>query len=147
MKTTTSILLIIIILLVMDISYLHGKFTNSLIEINSLQGQLNVMKLRPSRNYIADISAYCLCERCCGKWSKIYPRRTASGHIIEHGDKFCAAPPHIPFGTMIDIPGYGCVPVLDRGGAIKGNKLDVFLPTHQKALSWGRQYLEVMKEQ
>jgi 3D (Asp-Asp-Asp) domain-containing protein len=44
------------------------------------------------------------------------------------------------------IPGYSNsqpVKVLDRGGAIKGNRLDVFFATHEEALEWGVQYLEV----
>ncbi|RLF48212.1 MAG: peptidoglycan-binding protein, partial [Thermoplasmata archaeon] len=49
----------------------------------------------------------------------------------------------IPFGTMIEIPGYGTVPVLDRGGAIKGDRLDVFFPTEKQALQWGVKYLDV----
>ena len=93
--------------------------------------------------YTANVSAYCPCEKCCGKWAFILPRRTASGHLIRPGDKFIAAPKNIPFGTMIDIPGYGCVPVLDRGGAIFGNKLDVYFDSHKAALNWGRQNLKV----
>jgi len=45
---------------------------------------------------------------------------------------------------MLRIPGYGTVPVLDRGGAIKGARLDVFFPTHAEALKWGRQSLEIL---
>ncbi len=88
----------------------------------------------------ANVSAYCPCEKCCGVYADGI---TASGHKIKTGDKFVAAPPEYPFGTMMDIPGYGKVPVLDRGGAIKGNKLDVFFSTHQEALNWGRRYLKV----
>ena len=66
-----------------------------------------------------------------------------SGHVIQPGDKFVAAPASIPFGTMIAIPGYGRVPVLDRGGAIIGNKLDVYMENHDLALAWGRQVLTV----
>jgi len=104
--------------------------------------------------YQADVSAYCLCEKCCNGWSKVCPRRTASGHIIQAGDKFVAAPKNIPFGTMISIPGYNDgkpVPVLDRGGAIKGNRIDLFfgdsknnVENHKKALQWGRQYVSVV---
>lgn len=86
------------------------------------------------------VTAYCPCERCCGKWADGV---TASGHVIQPGDKFVAAPKSIPFGTMLDIPGYGCVPVLDRGGAIKGNRIDCYFPTHQEALNWGVKYLPV----
>ena len=59
------------------------------------------------------------------------------------GDKFVAAPKHIPFGTMLDVPGYGVVPVLDRGGAITVSRLDVYFDSHEEALEWGVQYLEV----
>ena len=44
------------------------------------------------------------------------------------------------------IPGYSSsqpVEVLDRGGAIQGNKLDVFFASHEEALEWGVQYLDV----
>ena len=86
------------------------------------------------------VTAYCPGKCCCGKYADGV---TASGHKIRPGDRFCAAPKSIPFGTMIDIPGYGRVPVLDRGGAIKCNKLDVFFDDaegktgHQRALKWG----------
>jgi 3D (Asp-Asp-Asp) domain-containing protein len=99
-----------------------------------------------ARTFEANVSGYCLCEKCCGRWTKVYPRRTASGHVIKPGDKFVAAPRNIPFGTLIVIPGYNNgrpVPVLDRGGAIKGNKLDLFFPTHKAALEWGRRKIIV----
>ena len=52
----------------------------------------------------------------------------------------------LPFGSMLSIPGYDdamIVPVLDRGGAITGNHLDVLFPTHEQALQWGVQHLDV----
>lgn len=89
---------------------------------------------------MANLSGYCLCEKCCGKWAGVFPRVTASGHEIRAGDKFLAAPREYPFGTMISIPCYGRVPVIDRGGSISGNKFDLYFPTHQESLRWGRQY-------
>ena len=35
------------------------------------------------------------------------------------------------------------VEVLDRGGAIQGDRLDVFFGSHQEALEWGVRYLDV----
>lgn len=87
------------------------------------------------------ITAYCPCSRCCGKFADGV---TASGKPVTfNGGKFVAAPSDIPFGTLVSIPGYGTVPVEDRGGAIKGNRLDVFFPTHEEALEWGVHHLEV----
>ncbi|GAG99876.1 unnamed protein product, partial [marine sediment metagenome] len=86
------------------------------------------------------VTAYCPCKICCGKWADGY---TASGHKLQAGDKIVAAPMDIPFNTSVEIPGYGYAIVLDRGGVIKGNKLDVYFNTHQEALEWGVQKLKV----
>ena len=88
-----------------------------------------------------DVTAYCPCEKCCGKFSDgiTASGRPAKGFLV-------AAPADMPFGTLLVIPGYANgqpVPVLDRGGAIKGNKLDIFFSDHQTALNWGRQKLKV----
>lgn len=83
------------------------------------------------------VSAYCPCERCCGVWADGI---TASGHVIKPGDRFVAADKRFEFGQMFVIPGYGRVPVLDRGGAIKGFRLDLYFDTHQEALRWGVKY-------
>jgi len=85
-----------------------------------------------------EVTAYCPNECCCGEYADGI---TASGEPAI--GKFCAADSIIPFGLKLDIPGYGIVPVLDRGGKIKGRCLDVFFSTHQEALEWGRQKLEI----
>jgi len=93
--------------------------------------------------HIFRVTAYCPCAKCCGKFAD---NVTASGYIIYDGDRFIAAPPEYDFGTVMLIPGYNeskPVPVRDRGGVIKADKLDVYFDTHQEALNWGVQYLEV----
>lgn len=91
-----------------------------------------------------EVTAYCACPKCCGPNAQGI---TASGKLIDyHGGKFVAADTNVlPFGTRLLIPGYDAntVEVIDRGGAIKGNKLDVFFSTHQDALQWGRQWVPV----
>ena len=86
------------------------------------------------------VTAYCPCEKCCGRFADGI---TASGHVIKPGDRFVAAPKDMKFGTMVTIPGYGKVSVEDRGGAITDGRLDVYFDTHQEALNWGVQILEV----
>jgi 3D (Asp-Asp-Asp) domain-containing protein len=98
-------------------------------------------KLRTIR---MEVTAYCPCTKCCGENAQ---GLTASGHDVSYNNsRFVAADTdNLPFGTKLVIPGYagGAVEVIDRGGAIKGNKLDVFFPTHEEALQWGRQFLDV----
>jgi peptidoglycan hydrolase-like protein with peptidoglycan-binding domain len=53
-----------------------------------------------------------------------------------------AAPPEYPFGTVIDIEGFGVGEVHDRGGAIKGNRFDIWVGKGDeglgRALNWGK---------
>jgi len=89
------------------------------------------------------VTAYCPCPKCCGQYSDGV---TASGLKIQPGDVFVAADKRYSFGTEMIISGYNNgqpVKVLDRGGAIRGNRLDVFFHSHQDALEWGVRYLDV----
>jgi len=86
------------------------------------------------------VTAYCPCKKCCGKFADGI---TASGHIIQKGDKFVATPEEFPFNAILNIPGYGVALVLDRGKNIKENCLDVFFPTHEEAVQWGAKNLKV----
>lgn len=100
------------------------------------------------------VTAYCLCRKCCNSWAvkgvnSKGQRITASGHVIRPNDKFVAAPKDVPFGTMLIVPGYANnqpVPVLDRGGAIKGNRLDAYFPSHREALDFGVKNVVVKRE-
>lgn len=89
------------------------------------------------------VTAYCPCSKCCGSSADGI---TANGHKIADGDTFVAADKKFPFGTEMVIDGYNdnySVPVLDRGGAIKGNHIDLFFPSHQQALNWGVRSIDV----
>lgn len=93
-----------------------------------------------------EVTAYCPCSRCCGSNARGI---TASGKTVDYnGGKFVAADTKaLPFGRELVIPGYAdnaAVEVIDRGGAIKGDKLDVYFATHEEALVWGRQHLDVI---
>jgi 3D (Asp-Asp-Asp) domain-containing protein len=90
------------------------------------------------------VTAYCPCAECCGKWAR--HGRTASGKSIRaNGGQFVAADTRLlPFHTKLRIPGYAggqSVPVYDRGGKIKGRRLDVFFPSHAQAQRWGKRWL------
>ena len=52
-------------------------------------------------------------------------------------------PSVIPLGSKVYVEGYGYATAADTGGAIKGNKIDVFIPSHDAALEWGRKQVNV----
>ena len=83
------------------------------------------------------ITAYCPCSKCCGKTTG----RTASGTTATAG-RTVAASSKFAFGTKLNIGGH-VYTVEDRGGAINGNKIDIFVNTHVEALQWGERYLSV----
>lgn len=82
-----------------------------------------------------EITYYCPCKKCCGKINGI----TASGAKASEGITIAADTNKIPLNSFVYINGLGCRIVQDRGGCIKGNKLDVFVSSHEKALQLGRQ--------
>ena len=76
--------------------------------------------------------------KCCGKTDGI----TASGVKAIEGVTV-AMNKSIPFGTKIYIDGVGERIVQDRGGAIKGNRIDLYFENHQEANNFGRQTRKV----
>ena len=93
----------------------------------------------PERQYYTvtfETTAYCACSKCCGKSDGI----TASGARATQG-RTIAAPSTYAFGTEIEINGNVYV-VEDRGGAIKGNRIDIFFDSHSEANNYGRRTVE-----
>ncbi|MBQ2937394.1 MAG: G5 domain-containing protein [Clostridia bacterium] len=83
------------------------------------------------------VTAYCPCAKCCGKSNGI----TAAGTRATAG-RTVAASSKFSFGTKLNINGH-VYTVEDRGGAISGNKIDIFVNSHAEALAWGVRYLPV----
>jgi len=105
----------------------------------------NGRPVRPVRTITMVVTAYSPDARSCGVHADGI---TASGYSVRtNGMKLVAADTSIlPFGSLLTVPGYDwgdVVPVLDRGGAIKGHRLDVLFPTHEAALEWGVRELDV----
>jgi 3D (Asp-Asp-Asp) domain-containing protein len=89
----------------------------------------------PSGSFTINASAYTAAADECGKSDGI----TASGSKVHRGTLAC--PPNFPFGTKVDIDGMGIFVCEDRGGAIKGNHVDIYMPTKNEAFAFGRRNL------
>ncbi len=112
---------------------------------------------------VMEVTGYCNCGICCsweypwyspfgllgspvisagsGKGKRKAVGQTAMGTEAAYGT--VAADKSLPFGTILFIPGYGYGRVEDRGGAIKGDKLDLWFPSHSMARKWGRKKVTV----
>lgn len=86
-----------------------------------------------------NLTAYCACEKCCGK-APGHPGYgiTASGARVQEGVTIAADTRVIPMGSRVYIEGVGERVVQDRGGGVKGNRIDIYFASHQAALQFGR---------
>lgn len=122
-------------------------------------------RVRPPRGrqptvMVMEVTGYCNCGICCS-WERSWlgfgsavissgpnkgkPKQvgiTASGTKARHGT-VAADTAVLPFGTIVYVPGYGYGRVEDRGGAIKGDKLDLWYSSHGEAKTWGRKRVQV----
>ena len=87
-----------------------------------------------------DLSFYCPCEKCVGK-KKIV--RTASGTKPKANYTIAVDTRIIPLGSILYIEGFGYFIAQDTGSAIKGNRIDIFVDSHQQALKLGRKKANV----
>ena len=129
----------------------------------SLQGCYSLKTLGMRKEVVTiETTAYCKCKKCCG-WKRKYgcflfppvydsgPNKgkrkkvgiTADGSKAKKGT-IAADTKYYPFDTIMYVPGYGWGEVHARGGVIKGSRrIDLFFPSHKKALRWGRQKVKV----
>jgi 3D (Asp-Asp-Asp) domain-containing protein len=106
----------------------------------------NGRPVKPAKTITMTVTAYSPDEASCpGTADGI----TSSIHnVFTNGMRLVAADSSVlPLGSIISVPGYDAgniVPVLDRGGAIKGKRLDVLYATHEQARRWGVRKLKVV---
>lgn len=89
------------------------------------------------------VTRYCSCRKCSGKWGTT----SASGKplIVNYS---CASP--LPFGTVVEIEGYGRCEVVDRTDAeaarqTGGRIIDIYTSNHAEADEWGCKKLKVWR--
>lgn len=96
--------------------------------------------------YMGDfkLTAYCSCEICCEEWALNRPKDeygnsivyTATGTIAKQGRTIGVDPKLVPYGTEVYIEGQGWF-VAEDTGAINGRHIDIYMDSHEAALSSG----------
>ncbi|WLR46829.1 LysM peptidoglycan-binding domain-containing protein [Halobacillus litoralis] len=91
------------------------------------------------KEFTAEATAYtAFCTGCSGV--------TATGIDLRANpdQKVIAVDPNvIPLGSKVYVEGYGTAIAGDTGGAINGNRIDIFMPSREDALAFGRQTVKV----
>ncbi|WJV30504.1 ubiquitin-like domain-containing protein [Rossellomorea sp. AcN35-11] len=88
--------------------------------------------------YVSSTAYTAYCNGCSGY--------TATGINLKSNPniKVIAVDPSvIPLGTKVYVEGYGYAVAADTGGAIKGNKIDVFFSSKSEAYRWGRKTIKI----
>ena len=85
------------------------------------------------------VTGYCSCPKCCGANAT---GLTATGTKAQLGT-ISADTSIFPFGTQLNVPGYGEGVVEDTGSRVKGFHIDVWFPTHAQAQAWGSREMYV----
>jgi peptidoglycan DL-endopeptidase CwlO len=70
------------------------------------------------------------------------PGHTATGLPVGPGI-VAVDPTVIPLGTRVFVPGYGPAVAADVGSAIKGNIIDLWMPSTAAARAWGRRTVTI----
>lgn len=68
--------------------------------------------------------------------------KMANGQQVHYG-AIAADPRILPLGTKVLIEGLGTFIVQDTGGAIKGNRIDIWMSSTQAALRFGRKSVKL----
>jgi Uncharacterized protein conserved in bacteria len=78
-------------------------------------------------------------------WESNYPyygQPSYTGLPLQRG-VVATDPNVIPMGTRLYVEGYGEAIAADQGGAIKGNRIDLYFDSHQEAMNWGIRTIKV----
>lgn len=116
------------------------KLTGS--ALHTVGEQTEAASLKPEQSLrslgIFRTTAYCPCRKCSQSWGA----RTCTGTIASAGHTIAVDPRVIPFGTKVMINGT-IYTAEDRGGAVKGNHIDIFFNTHGETKAYGTRNVEV----
>lgn len=96
------------------------------------------------------LTAYCSCSKCCGVWAEDRPLDEygneivigSTGEVLRSNYSIAVDPDVIPYDSIVIINGTE-YEAQDTGGAINGNRIDVYFNSHEEALEFGVQVADV----
>lgn len=135
----------------------HKEVENDILKENTKKIEIETDKEDDASQAIQPVSlgefrltAYCPCEICCNNFANNRPIDAngneiiygAIGEELKEGYSIAVDPNVIPYKSEVIING-NTYKAHDCGGAIKGNRIDIYFDNHEDALEFGVQYAEV----
>ncbi len=103
-----------------------------------------VMPIHVTGKIRVTATAYDNCPICTGKASDHPAFGITSSGVPAMPERTIAVDPRvIPIGSWVYVDGLGVYRAEDTGGAIQGNRIDIFMPTHEEALEFGIQEFDI----
>ncbi|MFJ8072144.1 ubiquitin-like domain-containing protein [Peribacillus sp. NPDC096447] len=102
------------------------------------RGVTNVSSSSGKEIYVSSTAYTASCKGCSGVTSTGVDLKSNPGAKIIAVD-----PSVIPMGSKVYVEGYGYAVAADKGGAIKGNRIDVFFSSKNDAYRWGVKRVKV----
>lgn len=117
---------------------IHPKQTLKIAIVKN-SAQVNKQPANVVKILTVKATAYSItCKKCSGI--------TATGINLKKNPNqkvISVDPKVIKLGTRVYVEGYGYAIAADKGNSVKGNKIDVFIPSQKNALKWGSKTVEV----
>lgn len=110
---------------------LHEKESSLKSDIEQHKAEIEKIKSRKIYLGVFEATAY-----CCGT-------RTATGTVPTANRTIAVDPRVIPYGSKVEIEGYGTYIAEDCGGAVKGNIVDIYIPGYNNCIQFGRRKVKV----
>lgn len=118
------------------------------LEIKALKETIEsqLQEIEDLKTIRARVTAYSPLDNVDGIQAQGNPNITSTGRVVSRGHA-AADPRRLPYGTKLEVPGYGVVEIQDTGGALRADRknirLDLFHETYSEAMEFGIQNLEV----
>jgi len=152
MNNTVIALLLMILLVVIGVNEVNLnsqtdviKTENKYIETIDKQEDITYNEVEPSLAKIEENENYMIMEATAYTKSieeGTHKGITRSGTQVSRGTA-AIDPRIIPLGTKIYVEGYGHAECLDTGGAIKGNRIDLYMDNKEECFEFGRREVKV----
>lgn len=121
-----------------EVKIKQEKLSRQVDELHVVDGHGSI----PYKKYAGRFTAtfYCPCSICVGKKARV---KTSTGNVPHANRTIAVDSKIIPMHSIVYIKDLGFFVAEDTGGNIKGNRVDIFVASHEQALKLGKKKVDI----